>query len=63
MHEIDPLAYVAQHENHFGTCNTNNSLQKLKSCTSLQKKFLVELTFYAMYWVLILLMKHCCYME
>ena len=27
MHEIDPSAYVAQHENYFGTCNTNNRLQ------------------------------------
>ena len=38
MHEINPLAYVTQHKNYFGTCNTNKSFQKLKSCSSLQNE-------------------------
>ena len=46
MHEIDPSAYVAQHENYFSTCNTNTSLQNKKSCPSLPNKILVEQTFY-----------------
>ena len=46
MQEIDPSAYVAQHKNYFGTCNTNNSLQNLKSFPCLPNKIFVEQTFY-----------------